>query len=119
MPELPEVETVRRGLMPRLVGRRVVRLQQRRLDLRVPLPAKFASKVEGRGVTGIDRRAKYLLIRLDDGQTLIVHLGMSGRMTLYDAETDWTQATADVAMRLVGVYQTMGVVPPAAMPAQG
>ncbi len=87
MPELPEVETVRRGLMPRLVGRRVVRLQQRRLDLRVPLPAKFASKVEGRGVTGIDRRAKYLLIRLDDGQTLIVHLGMSGRMTLYDAET--------------------------------
>jgi len=87
MPELPEVETVRRGLMPRLVGRRIVRLQQRRRDLRVPLPTKFASRVEGRTVTGIDRRAKYLLIRLDDGQTLIVHLGMSGRMTLYDAET--------------------------------
>jgi len=73
--------------MPRLVGRRIVRLQQRRRDLRVPLPTKFASRVEGRTVTGIDRRAKYLLIRLDDGQTLIVHLGMSGRMTLYDAET--------------------------------
>jgi formamidopyrimidine-DNA glycosylase len=87
MPELPEVETVRRGLMPRLVGRRVVRLQQRRPDLRVPLPAKFAARVEGRVVTGIDRRAKYLLIRLDDGQTLIVHLGMSGRMTLHDAES--------------------------------
>ena len=87
MPELPEVETVRRGLMPRLVGRRIVRLQQRRPDLRVPMPAKFASKVEGRTVTGIDRRAKYLLIRLDDGQTLIVHLGMSGRMTLHDVES--------------------------------
>ena len=87
MPELPEVETVRRGLMPRLVGRRIVRLQQRRLDLRVPLPANFASRVEGRSVTAIDRRAKYLLIRLDDGQTLIVHLGMSGRMTLHDGES--------------------------------
>lgn len=87
MPELPEVETVRRGLTPRLVGRRIVRLQQRRRDLRVPLPPRFAARVEGRTVTGIDRRAKYLLIRLDDDQTLIVHLGMSGRMTLYDAET--------------------------------
>jgi len=85
MPELPEVETVRRGLLPRLVGRRIVRLQQRRRDLRVPLPAKFASRVEGRTVRAIDRRAKYLLIRLDDGQTLIAHLGMSGRMTLHDA----------------------------------
>jgi formamidopyrimidine-DNA glycosylase len=85
MPELPEVETVRRGLVPRLVGRRIVRLVQRRRDLRVPLPAKFAQRVEGRRVLGIDRRAKYLLLRLDDGHTLIAHLGMSGRMTLHDA----------------------------------
>src|SRR5947207_4650484 len=85
MPELPEVETVRRGLVPRLVGHRIVRLIQRRRDLRVPLPTKFAQKVEGRTVQAIDRRAKYLLIRLDDGQTLIAHLGMSGRMTLHDA----------------------------------
>lgn len=85
MPELPEVETVRRGLMPRLVGKRIVRLRQRRRDLRIPMPAKFASKVEGRKVRAIDRRAKYLLIRLDDGQTLVAHLGMSGRMTLHDA----------------------------------
>lgn len=84
MPELPEVETVRRGLIPRLVGRRIVRLQQRRRDLRVPLPAKFAERLEGRSVRAIDRRAKYLLIRLDDGNTLITHLGMSGRMTLHD-----------------------------------
>jgi formamidopyrimidine-DNA glycosylase len=85
MPELPEVETVRRGLVPKLVGRRIVRLQQRRRDLRVPLPAKFAQRVEGRTVLAIDRRAKYLLLRLDDGHTLITHLGMSGRMTLHDA----------------------------------
>lgn len=85
MPELPEVETVRRGLIPRMVGHRIVRLIQRRKDLRVPLPRQFAPKVEGRTVLSIDRRAKYLLIRLDDGQTLIVHLGMSGRMTLHDA----------------------------------
>jgi formamidopyrimidine-DNA glycosylase len=85
MPELPEVETVRRGLVPRLVGHRIVQLIQRRRDLRVPLPGKFARRVEGRTVQAIDRRAKYLLIRLDDGQTLIAHLGMSGRMTLHDA----------------------------------
>ena len=85
MPELPEVETVRRGLAPKLVGRRIVRLIQRRRDLRVPLPKKFAERVEGRRVLGIDRRAKYLLLRLDDGHTLITHLGMSGRMTLHDA----------------------------------
>jgi formamidopyrimidine-DNA glycosylase len=85
MPELPEVETVRRGLVPKLVGRRIARLTQRRRDLRVPLPPKFAQRVEGRTVRAIDRRAKYLLVRLDDGQTLIAHLGMSGRMTLHDA----------------------------------
>lgn len=84
MPELPEVETVRRGLVPRLVGRRITRLIQRRRDLRVPLPARFSRRVEGRIVRAIDRRAKYLLLRLDDGQTLIAHLGMSGRMTLFD-----------------------------------
>jgi formamidopyrimidine-DNA glycosylase len=85
MPELPEVETVRRGLVPKLVGRRIVRLIQRRRDLRVPLPARFAQRVEGRAIRAIDRRAKYLLLRLDDGQTLVAHLGMSGRMTLHDA----------------------------------
>ena len=85
MPELPEVETVRRGLIPRLVGRRITRLLKRRRDLRIPLPRQLAERVEGRRVLAIDRRAKYLLMRLDDGQTLIVHLGMSGRMTLHDA----------------------------------
>ena len=87
MPELPEVETVRRGLIPRMVGHRIVRLTQRRKDLRVPLPANFAQRIEQRTILGIDRRAKYLLVRLDDGHTLIVHLGMSGRMTLHDAQS--------------------------------
>jgi formamidopyrimidine-DNA glycosylase len=85
MPELPEVETVRRGLVPRMVGHRIARLQQRRRDLRVPLPHRFAERLEGRTVRAIDRRAKYLLFRLDGEETLIVHLGMSGRMTLHDA----------------------------------
>ncbi|MBV8392550.1 MAG: bifunctional DNA-formamidopyrimidine glycosylase/DNA-(apurinic or apyrimidinic site) lyase [Alphaproteobacteria bacterium] len=87
MPELPEVETVRRGLIPRLVGHRITKLHQRRRDLRVPLPKQFAKRVEGRRVLAIDRRAKYLLIRLEGAETLIVHLGMSGRMTLHDAKS--------------------------------
>jgi formamidopyrimidine-DNA glycosylase len=87
MPELPEVETVRRGLSPRMVGHRIAKLQQRRRDLRVPLPKRFAERVEGCTVLAIDRRAKYLLMRLDSGETLIVHLGMSGRMTLHDAKS--------------------------------
>ena len=60
-----------------MVGHRIARLTQRRKDLRVRLPARFAARIEGRTVLGIDRRAKYLLMRLDDGQTLIVHLGMA------------------------------------------
>jgi formamidopyrimidine-DNA glycosylase len=86
MPELPEVETVRLGLMPRLAGRHIVRLTQRRPDLRMPLPAQFAARIEGRSVVTIDRRAKYMLWRLDDGHALVVHLGMSGRMLLLNGE---------------------------------
>jgi len=86
MPELPEVETVRLGLMPRLAGRRIVRLTQRRRDLRVPLPARFAARIEGRTVTTIDRRAKYMLWRLEGGHTLVVHLGMSGRLSLLNGD---------------------------------
>ncbi|TXL81876.1 bifunctional DNA-formamidopyrimidine glycosylase/DNA-(apurinic or apyrimidinic site) lyase [Vineibacter terrae] len=88
MPELPEVETVRLGLMPRLAGRRIVRLTQRRKDLRLPLPDRFAARVEGRAVTTIDRRAKYMLWRLEDGHTLVVHLGMSGRLLLLNGEAN-------------------------------
>ena len=82
MPELPEVETVRRGLAPVMVGRRLARVEQRRADLRFPFPEKFVARTEGRRVTGLRRRSKYLLADLDSGETLIMHLGMSGRFTI-------------------------------------
>lgn len=83
MPELPEVETVRRGLAARIEGRRFQRVEARRPDLRVPLPADFAARVQGRRLSRIDRRAKYLLLHLDDGQVLFIHLGMSGRLVIH------------------------------------
>jgi formamidopyrimidine-DNA glycosylase len=82
MPELPEVETVRRGLEPALVGRRLARVLQRRADLRWPLPPDFAARLTGRRVEAIGRRSKYLLFHLDDGSVWMVHLGMSGRLYL-------------------------------------
>jgi len=82
MPELPEVETVVRGLRPHLEGARLAQVIQRRADLRFPLPENFAARLQGRQVTRIGRRAKYILAHLDDGQVLLCHLGMSGRMTI-------------------------------------
>ncbi len=82
MPELPEVETVVRGLRPRLEGLRLVEVEQRRPDLRLPLPADFAARLQGRRVIAVRRRAKYLLIELDDGQVVLGHLGMSGRLVV-------------------------------------
>jgi formamidopyrimidine-DNA glycosylase len=82
MPELPEVETVRRGLEPILVGNEFARVEQRRKDLRFPLPKHFAERLEGRKVKALDRRAKYLLARLDDGEVLVMHLGMTGRFAI-------------------------------------
>ncbi|MBB4197013.1 DNA-formamidopyrimidine glycosylase [Rhodoblastus sphagnicola] len=78
MPELPEVETVRQGLAPFLVGSRIVRVELRRKDLRFPFPEHFAGRLEGRRIVALNRRAKYLLAMLDDDQVLIAHLGMSG-----------------------------------------
>lgn len=82
MPELPEVETVRRGLEPVLLGRRIERVEQRRADLRFPFPDRFTERLEGCRVISVGRRSKYLLLGLDSGETLIVHLGMSGRITV-------------------------------------
>jgi formamidopyrimidine-DNA glycosylase len=79
MPELPEVETVRRGLAPVLVGRRIVQVEQRRPDLRFPFPARFVQRLEGQVVERLSRRAKYLVADLDSGEALVMHLGMSGR----------------------------------------
>jgi formamidopyrimidine-DNA glycosylase len=80
MPELPEVETVCRGLATVMTGQRLARVENRRADLRIPLPAGFAARLEGRRVVKLERRAKYILVRLDDGLTWLIHLGMSGRM---------------------------------------
>jgi formamidopyrimidine-DNA glycosylase len=78
MPELPEVETVRRGLQPVMEGATVERLEARRGNLRWPLPERFAERMQGRKIARLARRAKYLLAELDRGETLIMHLGMSG-----------------------------------------
>jgi formamidopyrimidine-DNA glycosylase len=82
MPELPEVETVRAGLEPLLRGRRFVTVEQRRANLRFPLPDRFVERLSGAKVTSVDRRAKYLLVRLDSGEVLAMHLGMTGRFTV-------------------------------------
>jgi formamidopyrimidine-DNA glycosylase len=78
MPELPEVETVRRGLQPMMEGFRIVKLEVRRKDLRFPFQQDFAARLVARTVTGLGRRAKYLLADLDSGDVLLMHLGMSG-----------------------------------------
>lgn len=82
MPELPEVETVRRGLEPAVRGQRIARVLQRRPDLRFPFPENFAARLEGRTIVSLARRAKYLQIALSSGETLVVHLGMTGRFTV-------------------------------------
>jgi formamidopyrimidine-DNA glycosylase len=79
MPELPEVETVRRGLEPALAGARLSRVEARRPDLRFPLPDGFVQRLTGARIESLERRAKYLLARLDRDETLVMHLGMSGR----------------------------------------
>ena len=78
MPELPEVETVRRGLAPVMEGKRFAKVEVRRGDLRWPLPKGFAQKLNGKTVQGLGRRAKYLLADLSSGDVLLMHLGMSG-----------------------------------------
>ena len=82
MPELPEVETVKRGLEPVLAHARIIKVEQNRPDLRFPFPADFVHRLQGKTVGSLQRRAKYLLIPLDSGEVLVVHLGMSGRVTI-------------------------------------
>lgn len=86
MPELPEVETVKRGLSPTMEGAVMRRVELRRPDLRFPLPRDFVARLTGRQIIGLARRAKYLLIDLDDGTTVICHLGMSGSFRIEEGE---------------------------------
>ena len=85
MPELPEVETVMRGLRARLEGRRIVRAAAHRPDLRWPLPANLARRLTGAHVVGFRRRGKYILMHLDGGDSVLLHLGMSGRILIEPA----------------------------------
>jgi formamidopyrimidine-DNA glycosylase len=111
MPELPEVETVRRGLEPVLRGARLSHVLARRPDLRFPLPDDFAARLTGATIQALLRRAKYLLARLDTGETLVMHLGMTGR---FDIEKDgaasrpgvFAHAVADGAKHAHIVFDT-------------
>jgi formamidopyrimidine-DNA glycosylase len=94
MPELPEVETVRRGLAPFLEGAVIEKVELRRPDLRIPFPPRFARRLTGRKIESLSRRAKYLLAELDDGTVLIMHLGMSGSFRI----------EADAATAIPGAY---------------
>jgi formamidopyrimidine-DNA glycosylase len=91
MPELPEVETICLELAAALRGRRILRVTQRRKDLRFPLPERFVERLTGRRIARLERRAKYILIHLDAGEVLAVHLGMTGRLSV--------QRQAHTAMR--------------------
>jgi formamidopyrimidine-DNA glycosylase len=93
MPELPEVETVRRGLEPVMMRARFVRVEARRSDLRWPLPSHFVSRLEGKTVTGLGRRAKYLLADLSSGEVLLMHLGMSGSFRVFGSGTERLTST--------------------------
>lgn len=94
MPELPEVETVCRGLSPVIAGKVLARVIQRRPDLRIPFPTDFVERLQGRRVASVSRRAKYIMVHLDSGDTLVIHLGMSGRINIaskghYDPATGY------------------------------
>lgn len=82
MPELPEVETVRRGLSPALEGKRIARVEVRRANLRFAFPENFAGRLEGQTLIRLGRKAKFLAADLSGGETLVMHLGMSGRFTI-------------------------------------
>ncbi|MFD1697107.1 bifunctional DNA-formamidopyrimidine glycosylase/DNA-(apurinic or apyrimidinic site) lyase [Roseibium aestuarii] len=88
MPELPEVETVRRGLQPSFEGALVTQVEQRRPDLRFPFPTDFVARLEGRRVEALSRRAKYLLADVEGGDVLVMHLGMSGSFRIETSDPD-------------------------------
>ena len=98
MPELPEVETVRQGLLPVLEGAVIERVELRRGDLRFPFSARFASRLKGRRITALRRRAKYLLAELDDGTVLLMHLGMSGSFRIESEGSAGGKPVADAAV---------------------
>ncbi len=97
MPELPEVETVRRGLEPVLTGARLEGVRQNRPDLRFPFPERFAARLDGTTVLSVRRRAKYLLMPLSTGETWVTHLGMTGRFNLDGGQLGEFETPAPIA----------------------
>jgi formamidopyrimidine-DNA glycosylase len=91
LPELPEVETVRRGLQPVMEGAKILAAEARRKDLRFPFQKDFAARLQGQTVTGLGRRAKYLLADLGSGDVLLMHLGMSGSFRVIETDSQATQ----------------------------
>ncbi len=111
MPELPEVETVRRGLLSSLEGARFTHVLARRPDLRFALPEHFKERLTGARVERLERRAKYLLAALDTGETLVMHLGMTGRFEVEDhgrvtAPGDFSRAAPEGAKHAHVVFDT-------------
>jgi formamidopyrimidine-DNA glycosylase len=90
MPELPEVETVRRGLQPVMEGSKIIKAETRRKDLRFPFQKDFVARLEGQTVTGLGRRAKYLMADLESGDVLLMHLGMSGSFRVVEGDNHST-----------------------------
>src|SRR6201996_6539953 len=86
MPELPEVETVRRGLQPAMEGTKILAAEARRKDLRFPFQKDFIERLQGQTITGLGRRAKYLMADLGSGDVLLMHLGMSGSFRVVEGE---------------------------------
>ena len=88
MPELPEVETVRRALVPAMEGRQISDAYIGRPDLRWPLPPRLGERLTGRQVGPLSRRGKFLLLPLDGGETMLMHLGMSGSVRIHDEKPE-------------------------------
>lgn len=105
MPELPEVETIKRGLAPRLEGQRIEAVTLNRRDLRLPFPQNFAARLTGTRIGILARRAKYMLIPLDSAQTLIVHLGMSGRPLVETADESRNALSPGAFFQAFGRYK--------------
>ena len=107
MPELPEVETVRRGLAPLMEGQRIAQAELRRPDLRWPLPERMAERLTDQQVLALRRRSKYILADLSGGETLLIHLGMSGRMLIAPAP----ERTAETGSDILGSFHHLPPTP--------
>lgn len=104
MPELPEVETIKNGIIPHLLGQKVTHAELFRKDLRIPFPPGFCKTLTGSHITAIDRRSKYICITLNDALLWVIHLGMSGQVLLYDTPPTTLQKHDHVRVQLSNGY---------------